>query len=174
MPKINSLNQIDEVLLPIIADALNEVAERAVELMKVHVDKDVYAVGDANRTYYHDGTGSPTYQLRDSIIHTEPAIQGKEVTAVVKHDTNLMQSDPDTFLHGSNYFSPQDVRSLLPTIINEGLSGPLFGAFWHKLKRPYFTNTKEELEKGLFQQWMAEALRKRGVRANVVSTIEQR
>lgn len=170
--KINSLDQLESTLLPLIADALNEVAEKARDHMKKRVDTDVYAVGDhLGRKHYHDGAGEPTYQLRDSIVNTVPEIKGKEVTAKVKHDTDLMGFNADTFLHGSKYYSPNDVRDLLPMFIDTGATGGIFGDLWANLKRPYFTNTKDELEAGLFQRWMDEALRKRGIYTGVTSSM---
>ena len=53
------------------------------------------------------------------------------------------------------YYSPNDVRDLHLMFIDTGATGGIFGDLWANLKRPYFTNTKDELEAGLFKDgWM--------------------
>lgn len=173
MVQINSLNQIESVMLQLIADALNEVAEEAAKLMQDNVEKEVYAVGtQKGREYYYAGSREPTGQLKESIIHTSPVANGNEVTATVEHDKDKMAFHADTFLHGSNYFSPNDVRELLPMFIDQGLTGGIFGPKWENLKRPYFSKTKQELEAGLFEKLMTAALQKRGVSVGVSYTMK--
>ena len=160
----SSLDQLESYLLKIIADCMNEVGEKVNELLREHVQTDVYDVGtQLGRNDYYDGSSEPTGQLRDSIVNSTPKIKGNEVTTKISHDSQLMEYDAGTFLHGSNYWSPNDVRNMLPYFINEGQTGGLFGAVWENLKRPYMTNTYDELvSQSLVKKWMSEALRHRG------------
>lgn len=171
MAKIDRLSQIDTVVMRIIADCMNEVAERAVKLLQKHVVKDVYTVGDRkDRAYYYKGDAKPTYQLHDSVVHSKAEIKGLEVESKVFHDKDKMEFDPGTYLHGSNYFSPNDVREMLPYIIDQGKSGGMFGDKWKNLMRPYMSNTRADLDDGLVADWMTEALNKRGIKVMRVST----
>ena len=54
---------------------------------------------------------------------------------------------------------------MVPKIINDGLSGNLFGKNkWWQKERPYFSNTLKELEsQGLIRKWFKEGLKKRGI-----------
>lgn len=165
MTEIRSLKQLDAVLLQLLADCMNEVVVKAEKRLKEHVDTDVYAAGTAKgRTHYYDGSAEPTGEFKESITHSNTEISGDEVTAKVFHDKNKMRYDADTFLHGSSYFTPNDVREILPYLIDQGKTGPMFGPKWQDLTRPYMTNTREELNEGLLKQWMIEALSKRGIK----------
>jgi hypothetical protein len=165
---ITSWLQLEQVLLQIIVDCMNEVAQKVVQLLKDNVDKHVYDVGTAmGREYYYAGSKRPTGQLRDSVVKSDPEVKGNVIESKVYHDADLMDYEPETYLHGSNYYSPSDVRELLPLFINEGLTGGLFGEKWAGLKRAYMSITKEELKDGLLDQWMVEALRKRGIQASI-------
>ena len=144
---------------------MNEVGSKVQELMKDHVQSDVYDVGTKlGRKYYHDGKNQPTGQLEASVIHTDPETKGNEVSVSIHNDASLMEFDSMTYLHGSTRWTPNDVREMLPYFINEGVTGSLFGPVWEKLKRPYISNTFDELvEKDLVAKWMKEALKKRGI-----------
>jgi len=162
---VKSFSQLETVLLQIICDCINEVAEKANKLLREHVDTDVY--GAVTRTYYYDGSASPTGQLRESITTKKAIIKGNQVEAEIYHDSDKMEYDPDTYLHGSRYYSPNDVRDMLPYFIDQGKTGSLFGPAWEAIKRPYITNTKTELSDGLLDRWMIEALKKRGIKTSV-------
>ena len=168
MPSFNNFAGIEKYLLKVLADCMNEVGGKVDDLLKEHVQKDVYDVGTSlGRDYYHNGSSSPTGQLRDSVTHSKPTTSGNEVSTEVHHDSSQMDYNPDTYLHGSNYWSPNDVRDMLPYLIDSGNTGGLFGSVWEGLRRPYFTNTYNELvSKDLVKKWMMEALKKRGL--NVV------
>jgi len=173
MTQINSFKQLEQVLLQKIADALNEVAQKAEKLLKEHVETDVYDVGTGiGREHYYDSSKKPTGQLRDSVVHSNPEVKGGEITAKVYHDKDLMEFEPDTYLHGSHYFSPEDVREMLPYFIDSGSTGSIFGPKWKGLMRPYFSNTKKEIEEGLLTKWWVEALNKRGIQVNVGVSIK--
>jgi hypothetical protein len=147
---------------------MNEVAQKANELLKEHVETDVYDVGTAlGRNYYHDGKNKPTGQLRDSITNTNAKITGNAVEAEIYHDSSKMDYNADSYLHGSRYWTPNDVRDILPYLIDQGKTGGMFGSAWENLKRPYLTNTKKELSDGLLDKWMQEALKKRGINISV-------
>lgn len=161
MPNIQ-LSQLNNYLMPILRECLQEVADKVNDRLRYHVDGDVYI----NRNnYYANGTGEPTYDLRESITTDEIKQSGNEVFTKVYHDKEKMRLDVDSFIHGSKYWDKTDVRDILPQIINDGLSGDLFGEGWWQEERPYFTNTLKELEsQGLIKKWFREALNKRGIK----------
>ena len=160
------MKQLEKYLLQIIADVMNEVGQKVEEKLKEHVQKDVYDVGtDMGRSDYYNGTGEPTGQLKESVVHSKPERRNNEVSTEIYHDSNRMNYDASTFLHGSNHFTPNDVRDMLPYFINEGKTGGLFGAAWENLKRPYLTNTFDEIvSKDLVKVWFVQGLKKRGLK----------
>lgn len=162
MKAIRNAKELDDILIKILKDVIQEVAEKINDKLRSRIDEDVYV----NRnSYYHDKSRQPTYQFRESVTTDEVKVDGKEVSTKVYHDANKMELNVDTFLHGSRYWEHgEDVRELLPKIINDGLSGNLFGANqWWQEPRPYWTNTIKELEsQGLIKKWFKEAMRKRG------------
>jgi hypothetical protein len=166
MATANSWDEITKLLIPIIKDCVQEVGDKVNELLREHVDKDVYQAGyQAN--YYANGTMQPTFGLRDSITTSTLKISGNEVTTEIYHDSDKMELDPDNFIHGSRYWKhgTTDIRDILPEIVAFGLSGDLFGSGWWQNPRPYFQNTLQELkEQGKLRQWFIEALKKRGIK----------
>lgn len=169
MATFKNLKELENHLLTVLAECMNEVGEKVETLMKQHVQTDVYDEGTRRgRNYYYDGKNEPTGQLQESVIHSKAEISGKAVSTEVYNDPDLMQNDPSTYLHGSNYWSTSDVRDMLPYLINEGKTGGLFGPVWENLKRPYISNTFEELvDKQLVKQWLKESLEKRLGKGNV-------
>jgi hypothetical protein len=75
-----------------------------------------------------------------------------------------MEYDSATFLHGSDFYQPTDVRGFLAEIINEGKSGDLFGeGFWRE-KRPFWDKSLQELlDNGQIDRWMRESMKKHGL-----------
>lgn len=162
----NNYESLEQHLLKIIADSMNDVAKRVEDLLKQHVQTDVYNVGTSmGRKYYYNDTKQPTGQLKESVISTKPETKKNEVSSKIHHDSDKMEFKPDSYLHGSNFYKPKDVRDWLPYLINEGKTGDLFGSMWANLRRPYITNTYDELvSKDLIRKWMIEALKKRGLK----------
>lgn len=163
MPNIQ-LSQLNNYLMPILRECLQEVADKVNDRLRYHVDGDVYI----NRNnYYANGTGEPTYDLRESITTDEIKQSANEVFTKVYHDKEKMRFQPDDFIHGSRYWKDgiTDIREILPQIINDGLSGSLFGEGWWQEPRPYFSDTLQELQsQGLIKRWFKESLNKRGVK----------
>jgi hypothetical protein len=163
----DSFSGITKILMPIIKDALAEVGDKVNELMQNRVDVDVYMAG-RQTNYYANGTMQPTFGLRDSITTSQVKSSGNTAEVTVYHDSDKMQFDPDSFIHGSRYWKDgtTDIRDILPEIVAFGLSGDLFGSGWWQDERPYYQNTLKELkEQGKLRQWFIEALKKRGINA---------
>lgn len=157
-------SQLEKYLVKILKECLQEVADKVNYRLRYHVDSDVYI---ERNNYYANGTGQPTYELRESITTDKITQSGNELSTKVFHDKEKMSLSPDDFIHGSRYWKDgvTDIREILPKIIDQGLSGGLFGeGFWTE-ERPYFTNTLKELEsQGLIKKWFKEALNKRGIK----------
>jgi hypothetical protein len=153
---ITDLSQLNEYLLQIIADCMNEVAQKVENLMKEHVETDVYSYDHS----FYERTG----QLRDSITYTDPVQNGNEIVSEIGNDTSQITSDPKHFIHGSKYWTPNNVSDMLPYLINEGHTGDFFGSAWENLARPFETNTYNELvSKDLIKEWMIQALKEHGL-----------
>ena len=167
MPQFRTLQEYNKYLLTKVFPAVLEyVADKANELLREHVDSDVYQAG-GKTNYYAYGSTQPTFELRDSISNSEVSVNGNSAEIKVFHDKDKMRFDPDNFVHGSNYWKDgvSDIRELLPRIINDGLSGDLFGSGWWQKERPYFTKTIEEIQsKGLMRKWFQEGLAKQGIK----------
>ena len=154
---VSSQSQLRNHMNMAIQRSINELIEKIENVIKEHVNTDVYAVG-GGREYYHDGSAEPTGQLRDS-IKVDIVQEGMSIYFDVTNDPTIMKSDPDTFLHGSNYYSPSDVSGFLGKLINNGDTGNLFGPKWEGLKRPFLTNADKELKRKI-PLWWGEILRR--------------
>jgi len=164
MATANNWNQLEQILMKIIKEVIEEVGYKVNELMRENIDKYVYQAG-SQANYYADGTGQPTFELRDSIRSSKAKVSGNSAEVNVYHDSDFMTVEPDDFVHGSNYWKTYDIRDLLPEIINYGLSGDFFGSGWWQKPRPYYDKTLEDLrDKGQLRQWFIEGLKKRGLK----------
>lgn len=158
MTNFNNMNELDKYLKLILKDVIEAVARKVEDKVKANIDEYVYIESNA---YYHNGTSQPTYEFRESWRASEPKPIVNGFQSEVASDPNRMTLDKDTFLHGSYW---GDVREFLDEIINEGLSGNLFGSgFWTE-KRPYFDKTIQDLvDGGLIDKWFRDEFRKRGI-----------
>jgi hypothetical protein len=151
-------NQIENYLMKCIKNALDEVGEKVNELLREHVDDDVYKVG-YKANYYAYGDSQPTFDLRESVTTSDVKTNGNQSEVSIFHDKNKMRFEPDNFIHGSRYWKDgtTDIREYLPMIVDMGLSGDLFGSGWWQDERPYFRNTLAELrDNGKLKQWFKE------------------
>lgn len=164
MKQVKTYSELFKGLLDILYDVVIEVGDKINDKLRYHIDEEVYI---NQNNYYANGTGQPTYELRESVTTSEPKKTGNSVSVKIFHDKNKMSFAPDDFIHGSRYWKDglTDIRELLPLIIDQGLSGNLFGEGWWTEPRPYFSNTLEELKNnGLLKKWFREALVKRGLK----------
>ena len=164
MKAIRNGKDLNNALILILQDVIKEVADKINDKLRVRIDEDVYI----NRNnYYVGGSKKPTYEFRESVTTSNIEIDKNIVSTEIFHDSEKMSFRPDDFVHGSRYWKHgDDIREYLPKIINDGLSGSLFGSGWWQEERPYFTNTLKELENsGLIRKWFLEAMRKRGLKS---------
>ena len=161
MAQITNWGMLEVVLQQILVDVLNEVGELVENRMRYYIDEDVYL---GHNRFYADGTGQPTYEFRKSVTRdTAKVVRNGEVRVKVYHDTKVMKSDPENFIHGSKYWSPNDISTYLPEILAFNKNGRLFGA--NEIERDnYWYDTLDSLQKGgELRKWLMTALRKRGI-----------
>jgi hypothetical protein len=145
--EFNNLQEyVDYMNNYVLITIVGELAKFAKEVIQVRIDKDIYEFGDEERSYYYDGTLSPTGEFINTPTFTYPIYINGEVTSKVYHDTNKMESNPDTFKHGSNYYEINDIRYMLPELLNENWSGSFFGENeWFHHRPKYFDNAVRQL-----------------------------
>lgn len=157
------MKELEKYILNVLKEVVYEVGEKVNELAREHVDRDVY-MKDNQSNHYAYGYSQPTFGLRDSLTTDKVKTNGNEVSTEIYHDSNKMITDPDNFVHGSNYWNKRDIRDILPEIVEFGLSGDFFGNGWWQDPRPYMQNTIKELQSsGKLQQWFKQGLKSRGV-----------
>jgi len=163
LPEFKNMVDLDRALKPLLKDVVNAVAKRVEDKIIANIDEYVYI---GRNEYYYDGSAMPTYEFRESWKSDGAKSIPNGFEAEIYSHYDMMRLDKDTFLHGSYW---GDVRKYLPEIIEEGLSGKLFGeGFWRE-KRPFFSKTIEQLEsQGLIQKWYIEEFRKRGLQVQVI------
>lgn len=132
------LKLIEQKLQNKLAVGMKTVGKFTEEKVKNHIDTDVYGAGQPNEY-------NRTLELRESVKSSEPIVTNNSVSVEVKNDSNLIHSEPENFIHGSLYYSPNDASSYVAELVHEGTSGPLFGdGYWRK-KRPFMDNARNEL-----------------------------
>ena len=135
--------------------ALDYAMERLLMELQENIEKIVYGAGDPG--YY-----VRTMQFLTSWETSKPIIKGNIIESDLFQNKFAMQSDPDNFIHGSNFFRQNDVTAFMADIIFEGLSGPMFGDGFWTVARDAWTPTLIHLENGDFDRWFADAMRMQG------------
>lgn len=98
---------------------------------------------------YHNGTKDPTFQFLEAWDWTPIKKAINTISTELWFNPANMDFDMDTFLHGSKYSSPVDVRDNLPAIL-EGRKSRLWLSvyrperFWQKFIEDMFNGGKLE------------------------------
>ena len=157
MASVKTWSQLEKALQKARDKALKGASEKAVDVVKDRVDKDVYAKGDP--LIYER-----TYQLRDRLDVTKFESRGDIAEAMIGHDTSKMTSVAYLGQHASILDGSSSVHSIAE-IVHDGKSSLLLGSgFWTK-PRPYMSNAQQELENGKYRKFMIEMLKKQGLNA---------
>jgi len=139
MGQVHTPTSLALKLQSVIRDALeNEISEKMVDIVKEHVEKDVYSVYDPVE---YKRTGELKESLQRAVNSSN---DGAEI--IIDHDDGKM-----------SYWSVVskdfvDEQQMIPNAIEYGKIHPLFGVRedFHYLKpRPYMENSKEEILKKL-------------------------
>jgi hypothetical protein len=133
--------QLSVVLAEAVAEAMNKehLGKDVKEEVQKHIKSDVYAV-------YHPIDYQTTGEFYESVVSTNPVVNGNNVEMSVEHDTNLMTTS-DPWYHES-VIDSSDFRDALPETIEEGKTHDLWGhaGATYLEPRPYMENTHKELE----------------------------
>lgn len=157
MPKnFKSLKELakymNEKALP---KAMDGVGEKCKNIVKNRIDEDVYEK-------YTPVEYDRSYELRNSIISTEPTNNNGTITVEVKHDTNLINATPPN--QHMSVVDQSDVSSHLPKWINDGNIGHVFGQGEWTEPRPYRDNTIEQIKQNdIFKKELKKELSKQNI-----------
>ena len=158
MATVKSWSDLEKALRQARDKALEATGEKAKELVKEEIDKEVYSIPEGN----YERTG----QLRDTMTNFPLEDKGNVAEVEIAHDWFNMQYDVEKFQHASPYWSPWKYTRYVAETVHEGTSGNLFGknGHWHE-RKPYMDNAKEIMEKGEYKKMMIEELKKQGIDA---------
>ena len=133
---------IKKLELTILDVVNNEVSDELVDIVKRHVEDDVYSK-------YEPTEYKRTKELKNS-VQKEVELRGDNIEININHDSN--QLNYESIL--GQELDPQKV----PWLIEEGKIHPLFGGGFSYLQpRPYMSNAKGEIE-GLIEKILGKAI----------------
>lgn len=131
MTDIRNEAELKTVLEKEIEKAFEGITDEVMSLFKRdYIRKLVYESHGKNAKYYN-GTRSPTYQFMDSWVWSNIKKQANTLVRELYYNPDNMDFDMPTFLHGSRYSKPNDIRNNLPAIL-EGKQSSL----WLSVSRP--------------------------------------
>lgn len=132
----------------IASEILEETADEVIEIFKRdYIMRYVYESHMPN-VKYHNNTRKPTYEFRDSWDWTAIKKTLKTISKELWFDPSKLSFDESTFLHGSKYSTPEDVRENLMDILNKtGRSSRLWlsstairpVAYWNKFLEDFIS-----------------------------------
>jgi hypothetical protein len=155
--EFKNLSDLNKYLMNKIAKSMYEVGEHAEQTVKEQIDIDVYS--------YQPSEYERTFELRDSVIHTEPEIINDLVSVEVKHDTDLIHPNKEKYQHYSaGKWEPKEYNRYVAQTVHDGTSGHLFGeGFWTE-PRPYMDHAKDKIKNSkLYINILKDNLRKQGL-----------
>ena len=158
MANVTSYSQLLKELQKARDKALKGASEKAVDVVKASIEKEVYSIPE--------GTYERTGDLKNSM--TDFPLENKGNTSQVKiaHDTDKMSYSASKFQHASPYWSPWKYTNYVAQTVHDGTSGSLFGENGHwRRPKPYMDNAQQELENGKYRKFMSEMLKKQGIDA---------
>lgn len=156
MTNIINDTQMNSVLNNIVRDVAKAVADKLLETNRQEIEDVVYNV---YKPTYYGRTGQFEDAWKTDIKSTANT---HEATLDYKPLETGMLFDPDNFIHGSNYGSPNDVREALAEILYEGISGGLFGDGAFTDPRNAYDALIKKCNKSL-DRWIKDELKKHGL-----------
>lgn len=166
MANVTSYSQLLIELQKVRDKALEGTGEKAKELVKDRIDKDVYDV-------YSPTDYIRTNDLRESVQPSKVKSNGNVAEVTIGHDINLIRST------GNQHRSIADDSSSVDSIaeiVHNGKVGAIYqSGYWRDApwyddsdafanSRPYMDNAKEEMENGKYRDFMVEELEKQGIK----------
>jgi hypothetical protein len=134
---------MQEKAMRAIEDATKEILK---EFRENYIRKFVYE-GHKSNVRYHNDTKKPTYQFLNAWKWTEIKRATNSLVTELFYNPDMLGFDSSTFLHGSIYSRPNDVRETLMDILNKsGRSSSL----WLSVSRntPYWDRFLEDMFNG--------------------------
>ncbi len=142
--EIKNEQDLKKVMEKLAGEALEDASDEVLEIFKRNYIMG-YAYIDNPKQYER------TFEFKEAWDFTALKKQANTILKELWYDpTKLKTFDPDRFIHGSKYSSPNDIRDNLPAIL-EGkqsslwLSVPRKGKFWEEFIQEMFS--KGELDK---------------------------
>lgn len=147
---VDNIQVLEQLVMSTVKQAIDATTEIALEKLKRTIDEVVYM--PHNQVEYER-----TQDFRESWDRTNAIIINNIAESTIFQDYIRMRLDLDKFTHGSNYGG--DIRPNLAEIINEGLSGLIFGkGFWTQ-PRPFWDEWIDWCDKNIFRIFSEECVK---------------
>ena len=160
MTKICNDKELMAVLMNDFTEIINVVADRVLEeIVKPSIQENVYDVGNPT-TYDRQGE---TGGLLGAWEKNDPSVTGNIINSEIAVNPLSMTLDNENFIHGSQYWAMNDVRSILAGIINDGESGNLFGNGWWRTPRNFWSPIEIAVKNGSINKIIEDEMTKRGI-----------
>ncbi|HZJ98757.1 MAG TPA: hypothetical protein VFC79_02055 [Tissierellaceae bacterium] len=164
MASVKTWSQLEKALQQARDKALKGASEKAKDLVKDRIDKDVYSV-------YSPNSYERTYDLKESVEPSDIKSNGNVSEIKISHNEDKIRST------GNQHRSVVDGKSSassIAEIVHNGKTGAIGqrgywrdapwydngDAFAHS--RPYMDNAKKEMKDGKYKDFMIEQLKKQG------------
>lgn len=156
MVKIRNETQLQTVIAQALVPVVNRVLERIVEDNRGLIQEYIYD-NDTPAVYER------TEEFKEAWETQSAKVTGDHVKGEFSYAPDKMSVDPGAFQHGSYYYSPNDVREYLATLIYEGGAGPMFGEGFWRNKRDVWDRLIKHLGKRRLLSYVSDALKAEGI-----------
>lgn len=158
---INNLDELENTFNLVAENAIKEVGEKALTLLRNYISKDTYGTPHSSFTpEYANGTGEPTYEFLSSFVLDNVQRIGNEVSQELFYDPTSLSMLPHSNghwgihsdIHGND--SRENLASYLNTNGFPGISPVERLPFWDDFLNDF--NNK-------YLQWFKEAFQNNGI-----------
>lgn len=149
---ITSTGQFNQIIGNAMGVALNEVVDKALELLEKTVESVIYGVGGSE--WYQR-----THEFADQWYTESMALGGAVRGAMINYNPLLMSSSPQDYQHGSPNWG--DYRMALSDTIFSGYEVFNSGVFVEA--RDAWSKFQSELTEGKIRKWFLAAMRRQGL-----------
>lgn len=154
MPTFRNLHEFYQLMMNPTEIAINYVCDKILTELELQMVNQ----GIGTRDSFYENTGEFYDAWKQDFVQRA----GMYIKSKIYYDEDDVNSVPESFTHGSYYWTGgDDVSDILPDLIFGGNSGDIFGTGYWTDKRDAWTPTLNRLDKS-FHKWIKEGFKKGG------------
>lgn len=158
---VNNDDDLMRILVSDMNSIIDSVSAKLIARLEEYIQSEVYNAYSP-KVYERQGANGGLLGNWEQVPND---IRGNVITSIIReNEPTQLALDSDNFIHGSNFWSKDDIRDLLAEIVIMGKSGPLFGDGPWRFPRDFWTPFIKLLDDGTVDTLIETEFKKRGIK----------